>query len=475
VHVQALLFVDGSWRGGIGGHTRDLINPATEAVIGRVACADPADLDEAIASARRSFGSWRGTAVKDRAAILLRAADALEQKVPELAAALTREQGKLIVESEAEWARTVETLRWNAKQAESLCSDRPAASADSRSYVAPEPIGIVAAFTPWNYPAVVSARKLAPALAAGCPVILKTAEEAPSSAIAIVEALSEAGLPRGVVSLVSGDPPTISRHLLASPYVRALTFTGSTVVGKELARLGSDTLKRCILELGGHSAVLVFADADLDAAAQAIAAYKFECAGQSCNAPSRIFVHASVHDRFAGRFCAIARNLRVGDGAEKGSEMGPMANPRRLSAMDRLIRDAIVKGARIVTGGRRLDRLGYFWAPTVLTQVPDDAVIMTEEPFGPIAPIVSFTTIDEAVARANANPYGLASYVFTGSPDVADVVARRLDAGSIGVNQLKGVPPDASVGGIKDSGYGYEGGVAGLEAFLNLKLVSRAL
>jgi succinate-semialdehyde dehydrogenase / glutarate-semialdehyde dehydrogenase len=468
VAVQPL-FIDGTWRHATGNATRVIVDPATEDPIGRVADAHRDDLDAALASAEHHAPAWRETEVSDRAAILTRAAALLADRLDTIAEALTREQGKTLAESRAEIRRAIETFAWHGAALPNVLRPRPVSS----RLISPEPIGIVCAFTPWNYPAVIAARKLAAALGAGCPVIMKGAEETPSAVAAIVQALVDAGVPRGVVQLVFGDPPAIASHLLASPIVRALTFTGSTAVGKLLARDAASTLKRCVLELGGHAPVLVFADADLNAAAEAIAAYKFECAGQSCNAPSRVYVEAAAYPALLDRLTALARRIVVGPGLDPETTMGPMANARRIAAMERLMADARSLGSRVVTGGERLPRPGYFWPPTILTDVPPDAAMMTEEPFGPLLPVLSFSTFDEAIAQANRTPYGLAAYVFTRSESTADAAARALDAGSVGINQLRGVPPDAPVGGIKDSGYGYEGGAAGIEAFVHLKLVSR--
>ncbi|MEH2172267.1 NAD-dependent succinate-semialdehyde dehydrogenase [Nostoc sp.] len=467
------LLIDGNWCNGSDRRFGELINPANEQVIGRVAYASQTDLDRALAAAKKSFLTWRDTPVRTRVKILDRAATLLYDRIDTAALLLTCEQGKPVSESRQEFIRAAETIAWNAKEAERILEYRNFPVTDYHRLIVPEPIGVVAAFTPWNYPAVVSARKIAPALAAGCTIILKAAEETPSSAVAIAMALIDAGLPPGVINLVFGDPPAISKHLLASPIIRKLSFTGSTVVGKQLAKLATDNLVRCTLELGGHAPAIVFADADVDAAAEAIAAYKFKGSGQSCNAPSRIYVHETLYEPFLKRFAELVQNIRVGDGMDENTDMGPMANPRRIAAMEHLVADAVAKGGCVATGGKRLPRPGYFFLPTVLTEVPDDAAIMNEEPFGPIIPIAPFADFDRAIHQANSNPYGLAAYVFTSSPVVAEAAARALEVGNVGINQLSGVPPNAPVGGIKDSGYGYEGGTEGLEAFLNLKLLSQ--
>jgi succinate-semialdehyde dehydrogenase / glutarate-semialdehyde dehydrogenase len=462
------LFLQGQWRSGSAGEVKSVINPATEEPVARVACATDRDLDEAL-SAAAAASSWGSLPAKERGRILLRAADILRTKIDATSVAYSEEQGKTIAEARTEFLRAVDTLIWNGEQAEALCS--PVLLGDGRSVV-PEPAGVVAAFIPWNYPAVLTARKLGPALAAGCPVVLKAAEEAPAAAVAIVASLEEAGLPPGVLSLVFGDPPAISKRLLASPKVRVVSFTGSTRVGRELARLATDQLQRCILELGGHAPVIVLEDADLDKAVRAIADYKFAGAGQSCNAPSRIFVQAPVYEKFVDKLTNVAKSIRVGAGSDPDTRMGPMATSRGVAMMERLTADAVTRGATVTTGGKRLDRPGYFWPPTILRDVPPAAEILREEPFGPLLPVVLFATIDDAVAMANANRYGLAAYVLTNQRETAAHIAGALAVGAVGINHLAGVAPHVPVGGLNDSGYGYEGGAEGFRGFQSLKAIS---
>ncbi|TIP84163.1 MAG: aldehyde dehydrogenase family protein, partial [Mesorhizobium sp.] len=331
------LFINGTWRAGGGGATLPVINPATEKVFASVALATVSDLDEALASAERSRKDWSSRPAKDRGEILVAAARILAAKVGAAARDLSAEQGKTIAEATGEYARAVETLEWNGRHAEELSAPIPLGP---NRMIVPEALGVVAAFTPWNYPAVLIARKLAPALAAGCPVILKGAEETPSVAVQMVESLRQAGIPDGVVNLVFGVPVHISRHLLSSPIVKVLTFTGSTAVGKQLATLAANNLQRCILELGGHSPVIVCQDADLATAISAIAGYKFECAGQSCNAPSRILVARSRYEDFLSRMTDAARKIKMGLPDDPATDMAPMANARRIEAMQRLTKDA---------------------------------------------------------------------------------------------------------------------------------------
>ncbi|MER8634065.1 NAD-dependent succinate-semialdehyde dehydrogenase [Mesorhizobium opportunistum] len=463
------LFINGRWRAGSDGTTLPVINPATEKVFGSVAAASAPDLDEALASAERSRKAWSARPAKDRGETLVAAARILAAKLGAAARDLSAEQGKIIAEATGEYARAVETLEWNGTHAEELSALIPMGP---NRMIVPEPLGVVAAFTPWNYPAVLIARKLAPALAAGCPVILKGAEETPSAAVHFVEALRQAGIPDGVVNLVFGIPVQISRHLLNSPIVKVLTFTGSTEVGKQLAKLAANNLQRCILELGGHSPVVVCEDADLAKAIPAISEYKFECAGQSCNAPSRILVARPLYEEFLSRMTEAARKIKIGPPDNPATKMGPMANVRRIEAMQRLIQDAVNRGARIETGGTRLDQPGFYWPPTILTGVPKDAKVLHDEPFGPILTVAPFDTVEEAIEEANATEYGLAAYFFTGAADAKQALIRGLSAGALSVNYLKGVSADAPYGGVKQSGYGYEGGEQGFRSFQNLKLVN---
>lgn len=463
------LFIDGAWRSGGSGTDLTLIDPATEQEFGRVAIASASDLDDALTSARNSLLQWSSTPADARGELVVRAARIMKAKVEAAAAALSREQGKTLAEAKREYARAIEMLEWNGAHAGELSAPLPI---DEKRVIVPEAIGVVAAFTPWNYPAVINARKLSAGIAAGCPVILKAAEETPSAGVFIVEALQEAGIPPGVVSLVFGNPPMISEHLLRSPIVRALSFTGSTPVGKQLAKIAATNLQRCVLELGGHSPVVIFEDTDLAKAASAISDYKFECAGQSCNAPSRILVARPIYERFLAELVRAVEKIRVGRPDDPETNMGPMANARRIAAMERLTKDAVDRGARVETGGRRIDGPGFYWAPTILSNVHPESQVLREEPFGPILTVAPFTTIDEAIEEANATEYGLASYFFTESREVQERMIHSLSAGAISINHLKGVSADAPNAGIKQSGYGYEGGVEGLRAFQNLKLVN---
>lgn len=467
--INYKLFINGTWR--VGGNRADLplLNPATEQETGRVAVASASDLDDALMSAQASLPQWSNMPAEQRGALLIRAARILKDKVETAAAALSSEQGKTLAEAKGEYARAVEMLEWNGAHAGKTSAPFPIGE---KRIIIPEAIGVVAAFTPWNYPAVLNARKLGASIAAGCPVILKAAEETPSAGLYMIEALQEAGLPPGVVSLVFGNPPMISEHLLASPFVRAVSFTGSTPVGKQLAKIAAGNLQRCVLELGGHAPVVVFEDADLSKSAWAISEYKFECAGQSCNAPSRILVERSIYKEFLATLVRAAEKIKVGAPDDPDTDMGPMANARRVEAMERLTKDAVNRGANIETGGKRIRRRGFYWPPTILSNVHPKSQVLHEEPFGPILTVAPFDTIEEAIEKANDTEYGLASYFFTESPEIQKRMIRSLAAGAVSMNHLKGVSADAPNAGIKQSGYGCEGGVEGIRAFQNLKLVN---
>jgi acyl-CoA reductase-like NAD-dependent aldehyde dehydrogenase len=476
MYEQPLLYIAGRWREGRGGRTLPVLNPADETRLAELPLADPADVDEAVAAAQAAFADWRRTSPFERAAILRRAAALMAERRGRLAEIMTLEQGKPLVEAGLEIDRSVETFQWYAEEAtrvsETLFAPRPAPPVGFRQRLRPEPVGVVAALTAWNFPSILVSRKLAPALAAGCTVILKAAEETPASAVAMVRTLEKAGLPPGVLNLVFGEPDEVSTRLLDSGVVRKLSFTGSVPVGKLLAAKAAKHLVRCTFELGGHAPVIVLPDADASRVAAQTAAFKFRNAGQVCISASRFFVHERLYDEVLARFVERAKALKVGDGREEGVEMGPMANLRRIEAMQGLVEDAVARGAGLVTGGERIGNRGYFFPPTVLSEVPDAARIMREEPFGPVAPFARFAEVDEAIERANALDYGLAAYVFGGDQRAAEAVGEALEAGIVGVNVFTPMLADTPAGGVKASGYGYEGGRLGLDAYLHHKLIS---
>jgi succinate-semialdehyde dehydrogenase/glutarate-semialdehyde dehydrogenase len=469
------MYIDGAWCGAAGRETREVINPATEEALGRLPLATTEDLDRALAAAERAFVTWRNTSAWERATIMRRAAGLISGRKGELARLLTLENGKPLADSAGEIDRTVETIEWCAEEGKRTYGRMmPLRSPGVTNTTFKRPVGPVAAFAPWNFPAVLVARKVAAALATGCSIIVKPAEEAPAVCIGLVRAFEEAGLPPGVLNLVFGIPSRVSEYLIASPIIRKVSFTGSVPVGKLLSKLAADGLKAATMELGGHSPVVVFDDVDVDKVAAACAAFKFRNAGQVCLSPNRIFVQERVHDQFVDRFVDTAKRLKVGNGMEPGVQMGPLSNARRLQAAERFVEDARARGAAVRTGGRRIGKRGYFFEPTVLTGVDPRASIMTEEPFCPVAPILPFSTFPEVVERANAVEYGLAAYAFTSSINRASAISEAFDAGWIGINSFSPALADVPIGGVKQSGLGYEGGPEGLDAYLQIKFLSQA-
>ncbi|MFJ2812845.1 MULTISPECIES: NAD-dependent succinate-semialdehyde dehydrogenase [unclassified Streptomyces] len=469
------LHIAGEWCQGGAGRTAPVVNPATEETIGEVPLATVADLDRALEAADAGFARWRDTPIARRTDVLHTAADLLTARAAEVGRIMTLEQGKPLAEATGEARRVADTLRWHADDARRAYGRVIPSAPGTVLTVRREPVGPVAAFVPWNFPAGGPMRKISAALAAGCPIVLKASEETPATAAALVACFVEAGLPAGVLNLVFGDPAEISAHLIASPVIRLVAFTGSVPVGKQLAARAGAVMKPTLMELGGHAPVLVCADADPVRAARSAARAKFVNAGQVCTSPSRFLVHESHLDAFTEEFVRAAEAVVVGDGLAEGTTMGPLANERRLHAMESLTADAVARGAKIRTGGERLDRPGYFFAPTVLTDVPDDARLMSEEPFGPLAPIVPFTDLDAALRVANGLPYGLAAYGFTDSAATAEHLAGRLEAGILSLNHCGGSVHEAPSGGVKDSGYGREGGPEALDAYLVTKRVSHLL
>ncbi|WAI84568.1 MULTISPECIES: NAD-dependent succinate-semialdehyde dehydrogenase [Achromobacter] len=452
----------------------DVIDPATLDVLGRVPVATPEDIDEALDAARRSFPGWRDTPALERAAILRRAAALMRERTSLLAWLITRELGKPLPESEKEVATAAEMFEWAAEEARRTYGRLiPGRVGGIRQMAIPEPVGPVAAFSGWNAPAITPSRKIAGALAAGCSIVIKPSEETPAIALEIGRALADAGLPAGVLNMLFGDPGEISRLLIASPTIRMLTFTGSTSIGRDLAVMAASGLKRATLELGGHAPVLVFDDADPEAAADALLAAKLRNSGQICTSPTRMYVQQGVYERFVQRLADRARGWRVGNGLDAGVQMGPMANPRRLAAMESMVADAVKHGAQLAAGGSRLDLPGWFWAPTVLRDVGPDCLAANTEPFGPLALVQPFGDTDEALALANRLPFGLASYVYTRDAATARLASERLESGVVCINHCQASLPETPFGGFKDSGLGKEGGVEGLQEFMQVKYVSQ--
>ncbi|TAK82490.1 MAG: NAD-dependent succinate-semialdehyde dehydrogenase [Betaproteobacteria bacterium] len=449
-----------------------IINPATEQALGAVPTASREDLDRALAAAARGFDIWRRTAPDRREQLMVDAARLMRQRAAEIACTITLEQGKPLNEAGAEVSRAAELLEWNAHEGRRTYGRIVPGPARMRQMVLREPIGPVAGFTPWNSPSSSPSRKIGGALAAGCSIILKAAEETPGGAYAFVRCFLDAGVPEGVVNLVFGNPAEIAEYLITSPVVRAITFTGSVSVGKHLAALAAARMKPALMELGGHAPVIVCADADPERSARLSVAAKFRNAGQVCISPTRFIVHERVYQRFVETFTSVAGALHVGDGMEDGVQMGPLLAARRIQAMESLVEDSLARGARIASGGKRLERRGFFFAPTVLTGVPTDAQVMTVEPFGPIAPIVPFQELREAIRLANSLPLGLAAYAFTESGAAAGVLADDLEVGHLSINHFGAGLPESPFGGVKDSGIGREGGLESLDGFMVTKFVS---
>lgn len=472
---QPALFIRGEWITARQRESRPLVNPASLEEIGRVPMATQADLDSALEAAARAARAWRDTTAYERSAILRRAADLIRARAEGIATQLTREQGKTLAEARGEVAGAAETFDWYAEEGRRAYGRViPARTAGHRWTVVKEPVGPVAAFSPWNFPAMLSSRKIAASLAAGCPCIIKPAEETPSAALAFAQALHEAGLPRGVLAVVFGEPSMVSSHLIASPVIRKITFTGSTSVGKHLARLAADGMKKATFELGGHSPVVIFDDVDIAEVVRTVLPGKIRNAGQVCIAPTRFYVQRGAHGRFVEAFAQALRAVQVGNGLDAANHMGAMANGRRIEAMERLVSDARRAGARVVQGGNVAADRGHFWQPTLLADVPANAAVMNEEPFGPLALVNAFDTLDEVVAEANRLPYGLAAYAFTRDTRRAAAITDALECGCVGLNNLTVSTAEAPFGGIKESGYGSEAGQEGLDAFLNVKFISEA-
>ncbi|ANL46840.1 succinate-semialdehyde dehydrogenase (NADP(+)) protein [Rhizobium phaseoli] len=468
------LYINGRWRQG-SNDDLTVVNPASGEVIGRVSNAGAADLDEALSAAAAGFEQWRRISAFERAKLMHAAAEILRQRSAAIARIMTLEQGKPLAESKAEAAAAADIIDWFAEEARRAYGRLiPPRAANVRQMVIKEPVGPVAAFSPWNFPLNQAVRKVSAAVAAGCSIILKGPEETPASCAELVRAFAEAGLPAGVLNLVFGMPADISNHLIPHPVIRKISFTGSTVVGKQLASLAGAHMKRVTMELGGHAPAIVFDDADIDFAVRLLAAAKFRNAGQVCVAPTRFLIQEPVFDKFLDGLVKAAEAIKVGDGLSDGVTMGPLANARRVGAMEALTADAVMHGANIATGGKRIGNLGNFFQPTVLTDVPQHARVLSEEPFGPLAIVSAFSDYNSAIAEANRLPYGLAAYAYTTSAKTSAALARDIESGMLSINHHGLALPELPFGGIKDSGYGSEGGSEAMESYLNTKLVTEA-
>lgn len=470
------LLINGQWQPAASGKTMPVHNPATGEVIGQLAHAGKEDLDRALAAAEKGFAIWKNTSAHERQAIMRKAATLLKERADQIAVLLTQEQGKPLAEAKTEVLAGVGIIEWFADEALRLYGRIvPARRGDVQQLVIKEPVGPVAAFTPWNFPVNQIVRKISAALSTGCSFLCKAPEETPASPAALFQCFVDAGVPAGVIGLVYGDPHEISSYLIPHPVIRKVTFTGSTVVGKQLAALAGAHMKRCTMELGGHAPVIIAEDADVALAVRSAGAAKLRNAGQVCISPTRFLVHKSLEKQFTEQVVAYFESIKVGNGLDADSKMGPLANPRRITAMKALVANAQDQGAKLLLGGRTLHEAGNFYAPTVLADVPLNADVFNNEPFGPVVAMRTFEKLDEAITEANRLPYGLAAYAFTASLKHAHQLSQQVETGMLWINQPAVASAEMPFGGVKDSGYGSEGGTEALEAYLIPKAVSIAM
>ncbi len=473
-YEQLSLYIDGEFIRGDGRREQDVFNPATGEVIASLPHATRADLDRALAAAQRAFESWRSVSPMDKSAILRKVGELSRARADEIGRNITLDQGKPLREAVGEVMRCADHCDWHAEECRRIYGRViPPRLPNVRQFVLREPIGVCAAFTPWNFPYNQAIRKIAAAIAAGCTIILKGPEDSPSAVVAIARLFHEAGLPPGVLNVVWGVPHEISEYLISSPIVRKISFTGSVPVGKQLAALAGAHMKRATMELGGHSPVIVCDDADIERAATMLSAMKFSNAGQVCVSPTRFYIQEKAWDRFMARFTEASRGIKVGAGLDAGTTMGPLAHARRVTAMEQFVDDAAARGARIEVGGERIGELGNFFAPTIIAMPPEDSMIMQSEPFGPVAACVPFKDLDDAIRRANSLPYGLSSYAFTSSSKNALRIQNGIEAGMVNINHFGQALPESPFGGIKDSGMGSEGGTETFDGYLVTKFVTQ--
>jgi succinate-semialdehyde dehydrogenase/glutarate-semialdehyde dehydrogenase len=474
MYQDVSLLIDGAWCPGAAGDTIAVLNPATSAEIGRLACATESDLERATEAAAKAFRTWSRTSAFERYKLMRKAAELLRQRVDAIARTLTMEEGKPLAQARVEVLGAADHIDWCAEEGRRAYGRVvPARATGVLQIVVRQPVGPVAAFTPWNFPVNQAVRKLAGALAAGCSIIIKGPEDTPGSCAELVRCFVDAGIPDGLINLVYGTPSEISEYLVPHPVIEKISFTGSTAVGKHLASLAGQHMKRATMELGGHSPVIVMDDADLDSTLKQLLAFKFRNAGQVCVAPTRFLVHEKVYNTFVDRFTEGAKAIKVGDGLDESSQMGPLCHSRRVEAMETFIADAVSKGAKLETGGKRIGNKGYFFEPTVLTDVPNDARIMHEEPFGPVAPILPFKNFDAILEEANRLRYGLAAYAYTSSQKTATAIGEAVESGQVSINHIGLALPEVPFGGVKDSGYGSEGGAETLEPYLITKFITQ--
>jgi succinate-semialdehyde dehydrogenase/glutarate-semialdehyde dehydrogenase len=468
------LYIDGQFLKGDGRKEQDIINPATDEVIGKLPHASKADLDLALSSAQKAFQSWKKSSPLERSRILRKVAELSRARASEIGRNITLDQGKPLAEAAGEVTVCSEHAEWAAEECRRIYGRViPSRSEGVRQFVIKEPIGVVAAFSPWNFPFNQAIRKIVSALGAGCTIIIKGPEDSPSACVAIARMFHEAGLPPGCLNLVWGVPHEVSDYLIRSPIVRKVSFTGSVPVGKQLAALAGSLMKPCTMELGGHSPVIVMDDADVEGAADIMAAAKFRNAGQVCVSPTRFYVQEGAYDKFMSRFLEKVKKLKVGPGTEPDTKMGPLAHKRRVPAIAGFVDDANERGAKIVAGGHRLGDKGNFFEATVVENPPDDSKLMREEPFGPILGVKPFKTLDEAIERANSLPFGLAAYAFTKSTTHATKIGDALESGMVTINHLGFALAEVPFGGVKDSGYGSEGGSETFDGYLVTKFVTQ--
>lgn len=473
-YPQLSLYIDGKFVLGEGRESQEILNPATHEVLGRLPHAHAQDLDQALASAARAFEDWKKTSPLERSNILRKAAGLMRERAAEIGRGITLDQGKPLAESTGEVMSCAEHAEWHAEECRRIYGRViPARNPAVQQTVLREPVGVVAAFSPWNFPFSQAVRKVCAALGAGCTMILKGPEDAPSAVVALAKIFHDVGLPPGVLNFVWGVPSEVSEHLLQSPIVRKITFTGSTPVGKMLAAKAAAQMKRCTMELGGHAPVILCEDADVDLALRNLVPFKYRNAGQVCISPTRFYVHEAVYDRFVEGFVSKAQSIKVGDGLQAGNQMGPLAQKRRVTAVCGLIDDARERGANVLLGGAALPGAGNFFAPTVLADVPQEARLLREEPFGPVATMIRFNDLDEVLGRANSLPFGLASYVFTQSSRNAHTLSRGLAAGMVSINHIGLALAETPFGGVNESGFGSEGGVETFDGYLTTKFVTQ--
>ena len=473
MYQQLSLYINGTFISGEGRKMQNVINPATQEVLGQLPHASEADLDMALQSAEKAFVTWKKSSPMDRSAILRKVAQLTRDRANDIARNMTLDMGKPLSESLGEVVSCADHADWHAEECRRIYGRvilprHP----DVRQLVLREPIGVCVAFTPWNFPYNQAIRKICAAIGAGCTIILKGPEDAPSAVMAIAQMFHDAGLPPGVLNIVWGAPDKVSDYLIRSPISRKVSFTGSVPVGKQLAALAGAHMKRVTMELGGHSPVLVFDDADVERAATMLAKFKVRNAGQVCVSPTRFYVQSKAYDKFLAKFVDVLKNIKVGNGLEEGVEMGPLAHERRVPAISKFVEDARQRGADVVLGGDPIGGKGFFFPPTVITGLKDDSMLMTQEPFGPVAPVVPFTDVDEVIRRANSLPFGLSSYVFTNSLQTATKVSNALEAGMVNINHFGSALPETPFGGIKDSGIGSEGGLETFDGYLVTKFVT---